>query len=170
MSTRTLYSINLAILSLLLFISIYLQWTMGLKPCPLCTLQRLAFVLLVLFSMIGIFSYKHKLMRTSIDFFISFISLLGALIAGRHIWLQHFPSATNSCAGNIEYLLQILPFDEVLKGILSGNPDCNERGFVFLIFNLPEWAFLWFSFFLFIHAYLFMNNILTLRTKYNRLR
>ncbi len=71
--------------------------------------------------------------------------MLGIFLAGRQVWLQHFPSPDNSeCGVSIQYLMQVLPMNQVLEKIFAGSTECSQRGWEFLHLNMAEWALIWF--------------------------
>ncbi len=161
MYTRSPYLLGSFAIVVLLSISIYLQFFDGFNPCPLCSLQRISFALLGVFFFIGIFLYKQRISRILINLFLLASSLIGALLAGRQIWLQHFPPLDNTeCGVSLQYMMQVLPMNEVAKKILAGSAECTQNGWTFLWFNMAEWSLLWFLIFLAGSVYLlFKNNV-----------
>ena len=149
MSQRWLYSIAFLTIVLLLLFSVYLQIFKGVIPCPLCTLQRLTFGLLGIIFVIGVLVARFRISRFVINGCAAFTSLLGIFLAGRQIWLQHFPSAaTEECGVSIQYMMQILPLREVIPKIFQGSVECSQQGWSFFYLDMAEWAFIWFGIFL----------------------
>ena len=159
MSTRLTYLAGFILICLLLSISIYLQLFDGFTPCPLCTLQRVCFALLGVWFFIGIFIHKQKIARFFINFLCALTSLSGFFLAGRQIWLQHYPTAnSNECGVSLQYMMQVLPFNEMLQKVFTGSAECTERGWEFLYLSMAEWSLVWFAFFLCLTSYLFLKN------------
>lgn len=155
MSIRSTYFFGFLVVSLLLATSIYLQVFDGIMPCPLCTLQRFTFALLGLVFLTGIVIATRHWGRVIINFISTLVSSLGLVLAGRQIWLQHFPPGNSSeCGVSLQYMMQVLPMNEVLQKILEGSAECTQRGWEFLKLNMAEWAFLWFAGFLILSLYL----------------
>lgn len=76
---------------------------------------------------------------------IALVALIGAGIAGRHAWLQHFPPAQiPECGGGLEYMLEILPLTETLKIVFSGGGECTEITWTFFGLSMPTWVLVWF--------------------------
>lgn len=145
MSKHFPYLLGLIIISALLMTSAYLQVFEGFTPCPLCTLQRLAFSLLGIICLFGIFVANKRIGRTIINLLGSFTALLGIFFAGRQVWLQHFPPANNTeCGVSLQYMLQVLPVNQVLEKIFQGTAECTERGWDFLGLTIAEWTLIWF--------------------------
>jgi len=89
------------------------------------------------------------------DFLINLLSAMTALggvfFAGRQIWLQHFASAGSAeCGVSLQYMMKILPLNEVMRKILEGSTECTQRGWEFFHLNMAEWALAWFTLFLFL--------------------
>ncbi|MBA3661317.1 MAG: disulfide bond formation protein B [Gammaproteobacteria bacterium] len=155
MSIRSLYLSGFALVALLLAFSIYLQVVDGIMPCPLCTLQRFTFGLLGLTFFLGIVIAKSKWGRHFTNALLVFWSSLGLFLAGRQIWLQQYGNAeSNECGVSLQYMLQVLPFDQVMQRVFAGSAECTQRGWEFLHLNMAEWASICFGFFLCMSLYL----------------
>lgn len=154
-ATHRLYALGFAIVAMLLLASLYLQFFEGFQPCPLCTLQRFAFLLLGLFFLLGFVCYRWGFMRIISSVLALASSTAGLFFAGRQIWLQHYPSATGTeCGVSLSYMLQVLPINEVAQRIFQGTAECTAKGWEFLTLTMAEWSFLWFVFFFILSAYL----------------
>lgn len=138
----------LAVFSLLSF-SFYLEYVKNIYPCPLCELQRITFVLIAFFFLIGTLSHRLRLMRYVTMGFVLLTSMFGTLLATKQVWLQHFPeSAGGACGASLTYLLKMLPIHDVILQIFAGSAECTERGWDFLSLDLAEWALISFIGFL----------------------
>lgn len=159
MRTRAIYFFSfLFIVSLLLF-SVYLQVYERVMPCPLCTLQRLTFGVLGFFFFLGIFFARHIILRNIINLLCLITSGVGICLAGRQIWLQHTPGASGTeCGVSVQYMLQVLPLNEVMERILAGSAECTTRGWEFLNLNMAEWAILWFVLFFLLSLHLIFKK------------
>lgn len=149
MTIRSTYLIGLIIVSTLLLTSFYFQFVEGFIPCPLCTLQRISFGLLGILFLVGILTYAKRPIRILINTLCMLTSMLGIFLAGRQVWLQNFPSPDNSeCGVSIQYMMQVLPLNEVAQKIFAGSAECTQRGWEFLHLNMAEWTLIWFIGFL----------------------
>lgn len=149
MSSRLFYFTGFILTALFLSGSFYLQYFQGVVPCPLCILQRICLGLLGVVFFFGALSSLTKMNRllTSLTAFI--ISLLGASLAARQIWLQHLPkSAFGDCEASVHYLFQVLPWHEAVKHIFMGGSECSKVDWTFLNMSLPTWSFIVFLFFI----------------------
>lgn len=160
MPTRFTYIFGFVTIALLLGTSIYLQFYDGFIPCPLCTLQRIVFGLLGMLFLLGIFLPAKRIGYFLLNALISLTALLGALLAGRQIWLQHFPPSDGSeCGVSLQYMLQVLPLNEVAKKIFQGTAECTQIGWQFLHLNMAEWSLIWFVGFLFLGLFLVKSSL-----------
>ena len=159
MSTRLIYILEFIVICVLLLASLYFQFFKGMTPCPLCTMQRLSFVLLGIFLLFGIFLYGKRYARNTINVLALLASSLGIFFSARQIWVQLFPSADNSeCGVSLQYMLQALPWKEVAEKVFSGTAECTQRGFEFLNMNMAEWSLIWFLVFAVMSMYLMVRK------------
>ncbi|WP_322366904.1 disulfide bond formation protein B [Pseudomonas sp. Teo4] len=123
-----------------LLASFHLEHVLGLVPCPLCFSQRL---LLGVYSLVGLCAMLHfpgpygqlRYSRAMLAFAVG-----GALLAGRHVWLQG-EEAAHSCPLPFMQVLE-RSWGEAARQLLLGGPDCNSLTWSFLELTLPEWSLL----------------------------
>ena len=129
----------------LLTFGLYLEHFKGLDACPLCILQRIAYISIALVTLIGIL---HNPIRISLIIYKSSIVILatiGALIAGRQIWLQHLPpELVPECGPGFDYMLNVFPFADAIKMILTGSGECAEVNWRFIGLSIAEWSLIMF--------------------------
>ena len=137
-------AVNLLI-GLGLVIGAYLFQLIGYyDPCPLCILQRWAFGFIAACGLVLLIPNLYPLINKLILFIASLLSLGGGMIAGRQIYLQHLPAdQIPTCAPPMDFLMDTLPFMELIQTILLGDGNCAEYQWRF-IFNFAEWALLFF--------------------------
>lgn len=159
MSNRLNYFISFLIVCAILLTSVYFQVVDGIMPCPLCILQRFTFGILGLLFLLGMFACKKTCFRMAINTLCGLTALLGMGLAGRQVWLQHFPSAdTSECGVSLQYMMQVLPINEVIQKIFTGSAECTQRGWEFLNMNMAEWALICFSGFFLLTVYRFIKK------------
>lgn len=134
----------------LLGFAAYLQYTLGLQPCPLCVIQRLCMAILAVLFMVGaLYIPRTKSMRRGLSLFSVIIAFLGFLTAIRHIWLENEPPGTvSSCGPNLDTMLQSYPISDTLRQLLNGSGDCAQVTWQFLNMSIPAWGLIFFSIFL----------------------
>ena len=128
---------------LLLIVSFYFQFADRMQPCLLCILQRWVMgALMIIFLLAAI--QNPKKMGVRIYAAIAFLfAVLGAVLAGRQVWLQHQPpSPQETCLPGLQFLLQTRPLPEVVKIMFHGGSDCAEVTWRFLGMTMAEWTLL----------------------------
>jgi protein dithiol:quinone oxidoreductase len=140
-SIRRTCLLGLLICAGVLAFSMYLQMDNGLTPCPLCDLQRMAFALLFL---IFLFAAVQSPARTGALIYLEILSLLtiaGAVLAGRQIWLQHQPpGSVAECGFGLNYLFQSLPFFEAMQTAFNGSSQCAAVDWQLLGLSMADWS------------------------------
>ena len=127
-------------------------------PCPLCILQRWSFVLIAMCGALMAIPVLHVCLKEVLFILTSFFACCGSIIAGRHIYLQNLPSdQIPTCAPPMDFLMDTLPFFEVIQTILLGDGNCAEYEWRFIL-NFAEWALVFF-------ILLFIYNIFFLLKK-----
>lgn len=157
MTIRFFYVLGFISVALLLSASFYLQYFLGFNPCPLCVLQRMTFAALgaVFFSGI-LMAGNGALPRLFVNSLSVVFSSLGIFLAGRQVWLQHFPPGdATECGVSLKYMLQVLPLNEVVSKIFYGTAECTQRNAPILSLDMAEWSLIGFLFFLGLSVYLF---------------
>ena len=126
--------------------ALYLEHVKGLDPCPLCIFQRVGLIAMGIISLIALIHNPIS------NFFKRFYALLATLsigwsigVAARHVWIQHLPAdQVPSCGPGLNYLIDALPMQAVLKEVLSGSGECAAIDWTFLGQSLPVWSLLYF--------------------------
>ena len=149
-SQRTLFLIGFLVSIGLNGITFYLQQYDGFIPCPLCVLQRIALGLLTIIFLLGILFAKKKIGYTITTCCAGITSILGMLLSGRQVWLQHLPADKNAdCGVSLQYLINVLPYDQIISKILKGTAESSQKGWEFLHLSLAGWSLICFvSFFM----------------------
>jgi len=129
----------------LMAVALYMEHVMGLEPCPLCMLQRMAVIAVggvaLLSGLIGPRGWGVRLGGAGL--LVS--SLVGAGLAGRQLWLQNLPdNAVPSCGPGYDYMREAFPLTEVVWMALQGSGDCAKVQWQFLGLSIPGWTILFF--------------------------
>jgi disulfide bond formation protein DsbB len=121
--------------------ALYLQYGQHLEPCPLCIFQRVAMIAAGIFFLIGALHGPRAWGRWVHASLATFAALAGVGLAGRQVWLQHLPpDQAPSCGPTLSYLMDMLPFREVVATVLSGDGECAKINGQWLGITLPEWT------------------------------
>jgi len=125
--------------------ALFLQYYEYQNPCPLCILQRVVYIVLMVVFLIGAL---HGPRRTGVYVYsalLTVVSLVGAGIATRHVWLQHLPkNKVPECGPGLNYMLDRFPLVEAFAKIFRGSGECAEVGWKLLGLSVAEWSLVWF--------------------------
>jgi protein dithiol:quinone oxidoreductase len=124
---------------------LYLQYAKGLEPCPLCILQRYAFVAIGLVALVATLHNPGKAGQAIYSCLSALFALGGLIVAGRHVWLEHLPKAqVPACGPGLDFILDAFPLSKALPMIFKGSGECADVAWRFLSLSISEWAFVWF--------------------------
>lgn len=89
-----------------------------------------------------------QLWRRVYGVLIFLISLAGAGLSGRHVWIQSLPEdQVPSCGPGLEFMMETLPLSDVISKVLSGSGECHDINWIFLGLTIPGWTCLLFILF-----------------------
>jgi len=145
MTPRLGYLIGLVVCAGLLAFAFYLQYVEYQDPCPLCLLQRAAYVALAVIFLAGAIHGPAARGACVYSGLAVALCALGATVAGRQVWLQHLPrDQVPACGPGLDYLLDQFPLGEALKRVFAGSGECAESGWSFLGLTIAGWSLAWF--------------------------
>lgn len=140
-------AVFLACLGLLAF-GLYLQHVRHLEPCPLCILQRIAFVAVCLTALAAAIHNPGKTGTAAYGGLLTLFSVPGGGVAAWQVYLQHLPPGqVPECGPGLDYMLDTLPLTKVLPMIFKGSGECAEVTWTFLSLSIAQWALGWFVLF-----------------------
>lgn len=140
----------------------YLQYYEYQDPCPLCLLQRLAFMALGAVFLVAALHGPGRAGAIVYGGSLVAVAAIGGAIATRHVWLQHLPrDQVPECGPGIEYMLSRFPLSQAVGKILAGSGECAEAGWTFLGLTIAGWSLAWFVLFAAFAVYL---TVLALRS------
>ena len=130
---------------LLIAYVLYAEHVLGLEPCPLCILQRIAVIALGLsFLLLALRPPQRKQSKFLASLFLVMISSAGVGIAARHVWLQNLPpDKVPGCGPGFDFMMANFPLSEVLEMVFSGSGECAEISWSFAFLSMPAWALIW---------------------------
>lgn len=145
MKVRALFALVFVICAGLLGVAFYMEHVMGLEPCPLCWLQRFGFMGVGLVSLVAALHGPESLGLRVYGFLLVVTAGAGLGVAGRQLWLQNLPAdQVPACGPSVDYMLDVLPFMEVLTTALKGTGDCAAVVWRFLGLSIPGWSAVFF--------------------------
>lgn len=142
-STRIVFGLLFAAVTVLIAVALYLQHRLGLEPCPLCISQRVAFILAGIAALLGALHNPGRRGQRVWGFFVLAFAIAGAALACRQLWLQSLPKdQVPACAPSLDYILEVFPWRDALEMLLKGDGSCAEIGWTLLGLGIPAWSLL----------------------------
>ncbi|HVN43332.1 MAG TPA: disulfide bond formation protein B [Steroidobacteraceae bacterium] len=121
--------------------ALFCQYGLHLQPCPLCVLQRISVISGgLLFLAAAVHNPKNVGARVY-GVLIGLALFAGMAVASRHIWIIAQPEGTVAeCGASLDYMMDVLPWREVLGKVLKGSGECAKIDWHFLGLNMPTWV------------------------------
>ena len=121
--------------------ALYAQYQLFLEPCPLCVFQRVAVVGMGLgFLLLALHNPRGWARRAYLGI-LGLFTLIGIVVAGRHVWLQNLPpDEVPSCGPGLGYMLDNFPLGDALKMVFTGSGECATVDWQFLGLSMPAWV------------------------------
>ena len=141
---RLIYGLIFAVCTGLIGVAMYLQHAQGLEPCPMCILQRYAFIFSGLVALAAAIHDPQHGGRRIYGVMVVLATGAGAGVAARHVWLEHYPPKIFDCGADLGYMMESFPLAEALPMIFRGTGDCSKVLWRFLGLSIAEWALIWF--------------------------
>ncbi len=139
---RLLALVSLACLGLLAF-GMYLQYVVGLEPCPMCIVQRYALILVAVFAALAAAGGRKGWWMSGAALALLAASF-GAFVAARQSWLQWYPPEVATCGRDFYGMIENYPVSRAIPMIFRGSGDCTAVDWRFLGGSIANWSFLWF--------------------------
>ncbi len=125
--------------------ALYVQHVEFIDPCPLCVFQRLAFIWIGAWALLAAVHGPTGWGRWVYGAAVVLGGLGGLSVAGRHLWLQSLPAdQVPDCGMGLNYMLETMPFTDVLAQVFYGSGECAEIHWTFLTLSMPAWTFFWY--------------------------
>jgi disulfide bond formation protein DsbB len=142
---RVGYFLGFAVCAGLIAYALYLQYGEGLEPCPLCIFQRICVIAMGIVFLLAAMHNPGRGGATAYAFLQAIIGGAGVALATRQVWLQSLPKdEVPACGMGLSYMLDSLPFTDVIKKVLEGSGECAEKGWVFLHLSIAGWTLVFF--------------------------
>lgn len=121
--------------------ALYLQHVLDWQPCPLCVLQRLAFIAAALFAAIGLFAGTRDRSVRVWQGASALASVAGVALAGRHLWVKAHPAV--SCGIDpLETVINAQWWAQQVPWLLKADGLCFMPLPPLLGLQLPVWSLL----------------------------
>ncbi len=121
--------------------SLFFEHFIGLKPCPLCIMQRIAMFLLTCFLLVKVLVKSNR--AQFVCCCLAFAATeLGFFIAARQVYLQSLPEdKIPACGPSLEMLYKYFPVNDLLHALFYGTGDCAKIDWTFLGMSMAFWSF-----------------------------
>lgn len=147
LNSRLVFSAIFLACAGLIALAVYLQEQEGLDPCPMCILQRYAFVAVGAVALVAAIHGPERLALKIYGVLIALLAAAGGGVAMRHSYLQHFPPKVESCGADLDFIVNTFPLSQALPKIFAGSGSCSKVDWKMLGLSIPEWALAWFVIF-----------------------
>ena len=142
---RIAYFLAFFVCATLICYALYLQYVEGLEPCPLCVFQRICVIVMGVVFLVAGFHHPGRAGATIYALVELLAGGAGIAFAGRQVWLQSLPAdQVPTCSMGLNYMLDTLPFTDVLKKVFEGSGECAEKTWEFLHLSLAAWMLVFF--------------------------
>ena len=142
-SNRWLYLLGALFAGSLMGFALFLQYVEHQDPCPLCMVQRVIFIAIMIMFILAALHGPKRVGERVYAALVLMLSLTGAGVAARHIWIQNLPKdQVPACGPGLDYMLETMPMSHVLKELMHGSGECAEKGWTFLTLGIPQWSLL----------------------------
>ncbi len=147
---RIAFLLGFLICVALLGYALYAEQKLGLEPCNLCILQRVAFVWMGLWFLVGGLHAPKGGGRWAYVVLVCLGAVFGVAVAVRQIWLQSLPlDQVPACGASFPILMQQLkmhaiPFARFAEIMLRGDGDCARVTWRFLGLSMAGWTTIWY--------------------------
>ena len=156
--SRKVFLFGFLAVSSLLLTGLFFQYKMGLEPCPLCIMQRVAFLAIGIVCLFGLI-FKFNWLQILASGLMFLFAATGAAIASRQLWLQSLPEdQVPTCGPGFDYMINNFPFSKALSMILTGSGECAEVQWQFLGLSIPGWSLLMFIGFMLLAIYVLFSK------------
>lgn len=147
-TNRMIYMIIFLSCAALMGYGLYLQHVTGLAPCPMCILQRIAFVFVGIVALAAALHNPQRIGNMIYSSLIGVGSLAGLGIAARHVYVQNLPpEQLAQCGPGLDFMIESFGLAQALPLIFKGEGECAASAWKFLGLSIPAWALVWFVLF-----------------------
>lgn len=119
----------------------YMEKYLYLNPCPLCYAQRIALGIIgIVFLMAAIFPGR-RLGGIIYGMVLFALSLGGAALSIRHLYLQNLPKGyAANCGKDFYALVESTPLAEAVQTMLLGSGECGDIQWTMFGLSIPGWT------------------------------
>lgn len=140
LSARRFHGLVAVVAFTLLAVAFYMEYQMALEPCPLCMLQRIVFFCVGVVSLVSFLLSSERLRRWC-AWKVVVLSVIGAALAIRHLYLQHLPEEElPACLPGLSYMFDVFPWQEIMQAMIMGTGECGDVVWTLFGISIPGWT------------------------------
>ena len=128
-----------------MLVALYLQHVVGLKPCPLCVLQRIALILAGSIALLGVLLARSRTALLGCTLAAGAAAVAGTGVAVWHVWILAFPPESMSCGRPFQWFHEDFPLAVWLPRLFRGDGDCLSTEWSLLGLGIPHWSLVGFA-------------------------
>ena len=138
--------------------AVLLAAMMRLSACPLCIIQRMLYLSISTFALLGLSAGNRRGARVIVLLLMSLAAATGVFVAGFQVWLQRFARFA-SCAADYPWWEQLVDWaGERLPLLFHASGSCGDPAWIFLGLSIAEWSLvIFFSLLVFFSRTLFKS-------------
>ncbi len=119
---------------------LYTEHVIGLEPCPLCIVQRMAYIGAGIAALAGVLLGRWTMVRRSFAALATLLCAAGAGVAGWQCWLIAHPPPWPSCGRPFAWMLENNSLVTLLPKLFKGEGDCLTVSWTLLGLSIPQWS------------------------------
>jgi disulfide bond formation protein DsbB len=136
-SARRLYVLAVLLVVVAMASALYLQYAIGLAPCPLCVIQRMGYVAAAIFALLAAL-FGRGTLRALFGALAVISAVAGGAVAAWHAWLLAHPPASLGCGRPFEWFSDDFPLVTWLPKLFHGDGDCLAVDWTFFGLAVPH--------------------------------
>lgn len=143
---RLLAAIGIGSLALIAAGFVIAEWY-ALNPCPLCIFQRVLYLLLALFALLGVALFRYAPVRRALAGLAFLTAVGGIATASYQTWLQSQPSSPFECGFGDPNLIERLVdwLGQLWPAMFLATGACSSKEWVFLGLSMANWSIVCFG-------------------------
>lgn len=143
-TARRLYVLAVILVVVAMASALYLQYEVGLAPCPLCVIQRMGYIAAAIFALLAAVVAAGSLLRPVLGILAIASAAAGAGVAAWHVWLLAHPPESLGCGRPFEWFSEDFPLVVWIPKLFRGDGDCLAVDWTFLRLAVPHLSVLTF--------------------------
>jgi protein dithiol:quinone oxidoreductase len=144
LTARRLYLLAVLLVAGAMGAALYLQYVVGLAPCPLCVIQRMGSIAAALFALLAAVVGVGTWPRPVFGVAAVVCAVAGGGVAAWHAWLLAHPPESLGCGRPFEWFNDDFPLVTWLPKLFRGDGDCLAVDWKFLGLGVPHLSLLTF--------------------------